>query len=141
MKSIILSLFVIILLSNCSENDNLENNTTEIWKGVYYNAISEEYEHDPQYNYTLLIDDLNNVKITLPTEVVDNKILAIEILDNSKMEITWEVNSQTHIVLTDYSYNQQNELVISKFTYTDAHIPFPNNLSSGKFIREINTNK
>tara|TARA_R110000868_G_scaffold17779_3_gene77620 strand:- start:472 stop:639 length:168 start_codon:yes stop_codon:yes gene_type:complete len=52
------------------------------------------------------------------------------------MDITWDINNETRIFRTGYSYNNQNELIIDKFTYTVAAIPFPNNLTSAKFIKE-----
>lgn len=141
MKNLILILIVPVFLISCSDkNNNDYEESTITWKDVFFDGMSNADVHDPKYNYTLIIDPLNNVEIITPTEGLEEKIIAIEILKEFEMDVTWDVNNETRIVRTGYSYNNQNELIIDKFTYTLAQVPFPNNLTSAKFIKQTYTN-
>ncbi|MFD1616026.1 hypothetical protein [Gelatiniphilus marinus] len=140
MKKLILMLAASVFLLGCSDKDIENQESTGTWKGVFFDHISNIDIHDPQFNYTLIIDSLNNVNVILPSEGVEEKVISIEILNDSEMDITWVVNNKTRVVSTGYSYNNQNELVIDKFNYTVATIPFPNNLTSAKFIKETHLN-
>ena len=140
MKTLVLTLFISALLLNCSKEDNLKPDNKEMWKGVFFDGMSNTDVHDPQYNYTLIIDDLSNIEIITPTEGFEERITTIEILNGLEMDVTWNINNETRIVRTGYNYNNQNELIIDKFTYTEAAIPFPNNLTSAKFIKQAKIN-
>lgn len=142
MKLLILTCITatLLLFLSCNKSDNLNLDDKEIWKGVFYDGMSNTDVHDPQYNYILIIDDLNNIQVVSPSERPEEKVISIEILNESEMDLKWNINNETQIVRTNYSYNDQNELIIDKFTYTEAAIPFPNNLTSGKFIKQVKTN-
>ncbi|MEW4923277.1 hypothetical protein [Algibacter sp. 2305UL17-15] len=129
-------LLVPLLLLNCNKSDEPKPDNKVIWKGVFFDGMTNTNVHDPRYNYTLIIDNSNDVVVISPTELTEEKIIAIEILSDTEMDITWELKNETQIVRTGYSYNNENELVINLFLYTVATIPFPNNLSSGTFIKE-----
>ncbi len=125
----------------CSDkNDNLNEKNGTIWKGVSFDGMQNKDTHDPEYNYTLVIDYDNNVEVILPTIGIGEKIVAIEILNDFKMAITWQINNQTKVVNTSYTFNDQNELTIDRFTFTVAAIPFPSNLVPAKFMKEPNSN-
>ncbi|MDY7393650.1 hypothetical protein UMM65_00205 [Aureibaculum sp. 2210JD6-5] len=140
MKTLILSLFIFTLLLNCSNADNLNSDDKEIWKGVFYDNTAKANVHDPQYNYTLMINSLNKVDVILPYEDVEEKVISIEILNDSEMDISWKLKNETKIVRSMYHYNNQNELIIDKFIYTAATIPFPSNLVTATFIKEREPN-
>ncbi len=140
MKALILTLFISTLLVSCNKDDNLKPDDKEIWKGVFYDSISKTNVYNPQYNYTLIIDSLKKVDVILPSVDVEEKVISIEILNDSEMDITWKLKNETKVIRSVYHYNNQNELVIDKFTYTVANIPFPNNLTFAKFIKEPNIN-
>lgn len=140
LKNILKVLLLSCLLLNCSKNDDSQLDDKVIWEGVFYDGMLKTDVHDPQYNYTLIIDSLGNIEIILPTEVWEEKVISIEVLNDSEMDVTWNINNDVRVVRTSYKYNNQNELIIDKFTPTEATIPFPNNLTSAKFIRETATN-
>ena len=140
MKNLILTLIISILLVNCSKSDDSKFIDKTVWKGVFYDGISNTDVHDPQYNYTLIINSLNNVEVISPTEGVEDKIISIEILNDSEIDMIWKLQNGTRKIRSTYHYNNQNELIIDRFTYTVATIPFPNNLASAKFIKNTHIN-
>jgi len=140
MNNIISILFLTTLMIGCSKSDDAKIDGQQVWNGVFYDAVLDEDVHDPKVNYSLIIEGSDNFEIIPPTESVDGKITAIEILNADEMNLTWQIGNETHVVKADYSFQNNNELVISKFIYTLTQIPFPNNLISGKFIKETKNN-
>lgn len=139
MKKLILILAVSIFFQCCSEK-NQEKENIITWKQVFQDGVQNIEVYDAEYNYTLSFDSLDNIQVIAPTTYIDNKIVAIKILNDSEMEILWSVNNENRIIVSNYSYTNKNELLIDKFTYTIATIPFPNNLASAKFIKESEIN-
>jgi hypothetical protein len=133
-----------MFLLSCTENEKNKNLIT--WKEVSYNETTEKYMHNPKYDYTLIFEEGIVIKVIPPTMGFVRKILSIKIVNDSEMDIEWTPNSwdieniSSDTVRSNYEYNDKEQLIISKFRYTIATIPFPNNLTQAIFIIESNLN-
>ncbi|MCK0157663.1 hypothetical protein MWU65_10760 [Cellulophaga sp. F20128] len=133
--------FVLLILCftslGCSNDDS---NNEVVWNGVFFDRQLNADIHDPKVNYVLVIDSSNNFEVISPSEGLEEKIVAIEIINTNEMNLTWQIGNETSVIKVNFSFQNENELIIDKFIYTLAQTPFPNNLISGKFIKETKTN-
>ena len=129
---------VLIALTACS-NDEKAGSTTEnyiVWNGVFFDTELNTYSHDPRFNYVLIVDGSNNFEVYPPSQGVEEKITKIEMLNEKEMSLTWQIGKDSRVVKTTFNFQNENELIIDRFIYTLAAVPFPSNLTQGKFIRE-----
>ena len=129
---------VLIALTACS-NDEKDGSTIEnsiVWNGVFFDTELNTDSHDPRFNYVLIVDGSNNLEVYPPAQGVEEKITKIEMLNEKEMSLTWQIGTDSRVVKTTFNFQNENELIIDRFIYTLAAVPFPSNLTQGKFIRE-----
>jgi hypothetical protein len=141
MNKIIVFLSFITLISSCSKVDDSNLVTDGVWNGVFFDGLLNVDTHDPSVNYVLIIDDKNNLKVIPPTNGVEEKIISIEMINDSELNLIWQIGNETQKIKSGFSFQNENELIIEKFIYTVAQVPFPNNLLSGKFVKKSKLTK
>lgn len=152
MKSLVLVVLSSMLLFNCSSNnekiDKPVIDISGVWKEIQYqepkNPAVFESEYNSEIHYALIINN-NKVEIINPTlgHRENHKIVSIDIINTSEMDITWDVptvTSSIQVIRSKYEL-KEGKLVINSFFYWNdygniIHLPFPNNLISSKFVKE-----
>ena len=132
MKKMILLITVALLSWGCEQSSIGEGVT---WLGVSFDYNTESYVHDPEYNFSLVFENNRITRVIQPRIDFGFTVVSIEIISDTEMDIVWKL-TETKTVHTNYMYNEMKQLIIDKFNYTIASIPFPDNLVEGVFVLE-----
>lgn len=139
MKTFLLFVLPVLMALTACSNDEKDGSTIEnsiVWNGVFFDTELNTDSHDPRFNYVLIVDGSNNFEVYPPSQGVEEKITKIEMLNEKEMSLTWQIGTDSRVVKTTFNFQNENELIIDRFIYTLAAVPFPSNLTQGKFIRE-----
>jgi len=133
MKKMCFLIMTFYALSGCNSSSNEEQ---EIWQGVFFDYDIQSYVHDPEYNFSLVFENNEVVKVIQPSIDLGYVVESIEIISETEMDIAWKI-PDNRIVRTQYRYDDEGKLLLDPFAYTVAAVPFPSNLVEGVFVQKI----